>query len=215
MTDTGVTTGTAPAAASTSAPASTSSGALAATAPVTAPTAAASVDAGTQSAMAAALVENGTWTQERADAALAEAGAAGEQPDAEQVAADNAMATALGNHQALADLGATLQADGIETNEAGGVNYLVEQGLARAPTFEQRSSEMAEVMPMLEGMHGKEKAGWVMQWAQREFDRMSASDPKLRDLAERSGAGNNVSLINGLAARAYQRHVDSTIGKRK
>jgi hypothetical protein len=215
MTD-AIASASAPAApASNVAPTSTSSGALAPVAPSTATTAPASVDAGAQSAMAQALVANGTWTQGQADKALADAGTAGEQPDPDQVAADGAMATALGNQQALADLGAALAADGVQTNEAGGVAYLVKQGLQRAPTFEQRTAECAGTSALLESMHGKEKAGWVMQWATQEFDRMAASNPKLRDLAERSGAGNNVSLINALAARGWQRHVDATIGPRK
>jgi hypothetical protein len=187
----------------------TSSGALAATAP----TAAANVGTGAHSAMAAALVQNGAWTREQADKALADAGTAGEQPDPDQVSADNAMATALDNHNALADLSATLDSAGIDASEAGGVAYLVKAGLKRAPTPEQNAADAAEVMPMLEGIHGKEKAGWVMQWATREFDRMAASNPKLRDLAERSGAGNNVSLINALAAKGWSLHCAARTGK--
>jgi hypothetical protein len=169
-----------------------------------------SADAGAHAAMAQAMVDNGHWTPRQAADALAADG----QPDEGQAQADNAMVTALDNHNALADLSATLDAVGIGASEVGGVASLVQQGLRRAPSPEQNAAESVEVRTMLEGVHGKEKAGYLIAWAQREFAQMASANPKLRDLAEKSGAGNSVVLITALAKRGWQRHVEATIGKK-
>jgi hypothetical protein len=194
-------------AAAPAAPASNgaNSGSLQATAaPVTV-----SADAGAHAAMAQALVDGGHWTPQQAADALAADG----QPDEDQAQADNAFTTALDHQTAIADLRSTLDAAGVDASEAGGVASLVEAGLKRAPTPEQNAAESVEVRTMLQGVHGKEKAGYLIAWAQREFQQMAAANPNLRQLAERSGAGNNISLLTALAKRGWQRHVEATIGK--
>jgi hypothetical protein len=169
-----------------------------------------SADAGAHAVMVQALVEGGHWTPKQAAAALAADG----QPEDGQAQADNALATALDHQTAIADMRSTLDAAGVEASEAGGVAYLVQQGLKRAPTPEQNAAESVEVRTMLESVHGREKASYLISWAQREFGQMAAANPKLRDLAERSGAGNNISLLTALAKRGWQRHVEATIGKK-
>jgi hypothetical protein len=161
--------------------------------------------------MAQALVDGGHWTPEQAAAALAADGQA-QDGDAQP---DNPFTAALDHQAAVTEMRATLDAAGINASEASGVAYVVEQGLKRAPTPEQNAADCAEVQTMLEGVHGKEKAGWMIGWARHEFQQMAAANPKLVALAEKSGAGNSLALITALAKRGWQRHVEATLGKRR
>jgi hypothetical protein len=170
-----------------------------------------SADAGAHAVMVQALVEGGHWTPKQAAAAPAADG----QPEDGQAQADNAFTTALDHQTAIADLRSTLDAAGVDASEAGGVASLVQQGLKRAPSPEQNAAESVEVRTMLEGVHGKEKAGYLIAWAQREFQQMAAVSPRLGPLAEKSGAGNSIALITALAAKGWARHCAATIGPRK
>jgi hypothetical protein len=146
-----------------------------------------SADAGAHAVMVQALVEGGHWTPKQAAAAPAADG----QPEDGQAQADNAFTTALDHQTAIADLRSTLDAAGVDASEAGGVASLVQ------------------------GVHGKEKAGYLIAWAQREFQQMAAVSPRLGPLAEKSGAGNSIALITALAAKGWARHCAATIGPRK
>jgi hypothetical protein len=157
--------------------------------------------------MAQALVAGGHWTEEQAAAALAEGDA---EHDGEAAAEG---AEPFNQYAALADMKSTLDAVGIDAKDAGGAECIVKMGLARAPTPEQNAQECAETLQHLDGIYGQEKAGWVVEWARREFQHLAAANPKLVDLAERSGAGNNLALIKALANRGMTRHYKAYFGK--
>lgn len=178
--------------ASSAAPATTTTGAPAP----------ASGDTSMHAIMAQALVDGGHWTREQADAALA--GSAEEAGQLEP--AENPFTTALDHHQAVADMKSTLAAAGIEGTDAMAAETIVRKGLANPPTPEQRAQAAQETHQLLETLYGKEKAGWVVEWARREFSLLAAGNPKLVDLAERSGAGNSMTLIQQLAYRGINRY---------
>ena len=199
--DTGA-AGAAPAAATVPAP--STGGTLApAAAPVAAVTA--------EHYMAQAMVANGHWTEAQAAEALAKGA---EQHDDGEEAAPEAPADNFDPFAAVADMKSTLAAVGIEGSDAGAAESIVQKGLARAPTYEQNVAEANDVHRMLEAQHGPQKAGWVIEWARREFNHLAAANPKLVDLAERSGAGNSIMLITKLAQRGQARYNAARFGKK-
>lgn len=157
--------------------------------------------------MAQALVANGHWTAEQATAALAEGNA---EPDG---ATGVEGAEPFNQYAAIADMKSTLAAVGIDGKDAGAAEHVVKLGLARAPTPEQNAQACGESLQMLEGIYGSEKAGWMVEWARREFQHLAAANPKLVDLAERSGAGNSIALIQQLANRGMIRYNKARFGK--
>lgn len=157
--------------------------------------------------MAQALVAGGHWTEAQAAAALADVGAEPNEGDAPASAEQPADAAEPFNpYAAVADMKSTLAAVGIEGKDAGAAEFIVKRGLERAPTPEQNAQESHEVLQGLQGLYGPEKAGWMVEWARREFQHLAAANPKLVDLAERSGAGNSIALIQQLAHRGINRY---------
>jgi hypothetical protein len=158
--------------------------------------------------MAQALVDRGRWTPEQAAAALAQGDTEGEEGEG---AGENAAP--FNPYAAVADMKSTLSAMGIEGKDAGAAEYIVKAGLARAPTPEQNVQARDEAQQNLEALYGQEKAGWVIEWARREFRHLAAANPKLIDLAERSGAGNSIALIQQLANRGMTRYNKARFSK--
>lgn len=173
-------------------------------------TGAGSTDTSTQAMMAQALVDGGHWTPEQAAAALA-----GDSPNGgpdEQESAENPFTAAVDQQNALADMKSTLAASGIEGADAMGAETIVRKGLANPPTPEQSAQAYQDTQQLMETLYGKEKAGWMTEWARREFQLLAAGNPKLVALAERSGAGNSMSLIQQLAYRGINRYNRARFG---
>ena len=163
-----------------------------------------------QQQMAQALVDRGTWTKEQAATALAAEGVEGETNGSTPAEAE---AAPYDRFAAVADMKSTLAAVGIEGEHASAIEHVVQRGLARAPTPEQNAQECVEVRQWMDGLYGAEKAGWMVEWARREFQHLAAANPRLIDLAERSGAGNSLHVIQQLAYRGINRYNKARMGK--
>ena len=124
------------------------------------------------------------------------------------------LSTPLGQQTAITSMKSTLADAGIEPGDSSAAEYVIRRGLDRAPTPEQNVAEQADVMSSLVAIHGKEKAGYMVQWAQAEFAQLAAKNPGLIALAEKSGAGNSIALIQRLAGRGWQRYADATWPKK-
>ncbi len=95
---------------------------------------------------------------------------------------------------------------GIPNGIAGQVNKMYSQAIQNPPTASQIERTAQETHLQLSRTFG-DQASKVIEVAQREFRAMAARQPRLVDMVERSGLGNNFYVISSLynTARAKGR----------
>ncbi|UJM88839.1 hypothetical protein LRK24_10230 [Rhodanobacter denitrificans] len=156
----------------------------------------------TANTMAEALVARGVWTAEQAAAALAD-------PDADPGALP--APTAQSDLATITSMKASLEGQGFETKAIDGAAHIINRGLANPPSEAAKHEAAAICMESLRSQYG-DKTDYIVEAARRELSMLAQQQPGLRDLLERSGAGNNLWIIQGLAGRHLDRLKKAHLG---
>lgn len=156
----------------------------------------------TANTMAEALVARGVWTPEQATAALADPDADPDAMPAPTVQSDLATITSMK---------ASLEGQGFDAKAIDGAAHIINRGLANPPDDAaiREGAELAE--QSLRSQYG-DKAEYIIAAARRELAMLEQQQPGLRDLLERSGAGNSLWIIQGLAGRHLDRLKKAHLG---